>query len=234
MKILLVSSTTETIQETLDKLDKSWEKISFSEYGKENARVFPLVSGYGPTFLTYALSRFKGIENIDYVIYAGIAAATTRILELGQTVNVGRDIFADMGIEESDGTFNDMFDLKFHPLIKYPFFKGEIFNEDIINPTKLRVVKSISVNKIPGTYEGIEELEKKYHADIISTNGAAFAYACRMLDVKYFQIRSVYRYLEPTTIRDREKEYALKNLNSQIWKLIDHLSYEKKEFLEPG
>lgn len=188
-----------------------------------------MITGYAPTFVPYAISKFNGIKEIDYVIQAGLCAGTTRIVEIGQTVNVGRDIFGDIGIDGSDGKFQDMFDLNLHDKNRFPFFKGEIFNEEIINPLKQRVVKAISVNKIPGTFEGIEEINKKYHAEILVTDGAAMAYSCKMLDVDYLQIRTVYRYLEPTTIIDREKEFAIEELNKEVLKLLDHLSFTKKE-----
>ncbi|GLR15402.1 nucleoside phosphorylase-I family protein [Portibacter lacus] len=225
MRILIVSSSGEEINPTLEYMDENWEKISFSEYKKGNLTVFPLVTGYASIFMPYALAKFHGIEDIDYAIFAGLAAGTTRIVEIGQTVNVGRDILGDVGIEESDGTFKDLFKLKFHEPTRFPFFKGEIFNEDIINPLKLRVVKNISVNTIPGTFETIEEINKRYHAEIVTTNGAAFAYSCRMLDVKYLQLRTIYRYLEPTTIINREKEFAIRNLNKELMKLIEELNY---------
>ena len=174
MKILLVASSTEEIQATLDFLDQNWEKISFSEYANKETRIFPLVTGYASIFMPYALAKFSDIKNIDFVVLAGLAASTTRIVELGETVNVGRDIFGDIGIEESNGEFEDMFDLKLHDKTRFPFFKGEIFNEEIINPLKQKVVKAISVNRIPGTFEAIEALNKKYHAEIVSTNGSCF------------------------------------------------------------
>ncbi|WP_235298924.1 nucleoside phosphorylase-I family protein [Portibacter marinus] len=225
MKILLVSSSGEEINPALEIMDETWERVSFSEYRNGNLQVFPLVVGYAGIFMPYALAKFNGIENIDYAVFAGLAAGTTRIVEVGQTVNVGRDIMGDVGIEESDRSFNDLFDLNLHERNRYPFFKGEIFNEDIINPLKHRVVKNISVNMIPGTFESIELLNKKYHAEIVTTNGAAFAYTCRMLDVNYLQYRTIYRYLEPTTIRNREKEYAIKNLNKEIIDLLAELDY---------
>jgi hypothetical protein len=231
MRILLVASSTENIAPTLDHLEKTWERVSFSEYENGKMTIFPLVTGYASIFMPYALAKFSEIETIDYVVYAGLAAGTTRIVEIGQTVNVGRDILGDVGIEESDKEFKDMFDLKIHDRTRFPFFKGEIFNEDIINPLKQRVVKNISVNTIPGTFETIEALNKKYHAEIVTTNGAAFAYSCKMLDVKYLQLRTIYRYLEPTTIRNREREFAVRNLNIELLTLIEELSYLKSEFL---
>lgn len=231
MRILLVASSTENIAPTLDHLEKSWERLSFSEYKKGSITIFPLVVGYAAIFMPYALAKFSDIETIDYVVYAGLAAGTTRIVEIGQTVNVGRDILGDVGIEESDKVFKDIFDLKIHDRTRFPFFKGEIFNEDIINPLKQRVVKNISVNTIPGTFESIEALNKKYHAEIVTTNGAAFAYSCKMLDVKYLQIRTIYRYLEPTTIRNREREFAVRNLNLETLSLIEELSYLKSSFM---
>lgn len=231
MRILLVASSTENIAPSLDHLEKTWERVNFSEYQSGKTTIFPMVAGYASIFMPYALAKFNEIETIDYVVYAGLAAGTTRIVEIGQTVNVGRDILGDVGIEESDKEFKDLFDLKIHDRTRFPFFKGEIFNEDIINPLKQRVVKNISVNTIPGTFETIEALNKKYHAEIVTTNGAAFAYACKMLDAKYLQIRTIYRYLEPTTIRNREREFAVRNLNIEILSLIEELSYLKSEFL---
>ncbi len=231
MKILLVASVIETVQSTLNYLEKNWEKKGFAEYQKGEATIFILITGYAPVFMPYALLQFHEIKNIDTAIYGGLAAAETRVLDVGQTVNVGRDIFGDIGIQESDGKLYDMFDLKYHEKNKFPFFKGELFNEDIINPLKHQVVKGISLNTIPGTYESIEALNQKYHAEIITTNGAAFAYTCKMLDIKYYQMRTIYRHLELTTIRNREKDFAIENLNIELLKLIDHLSYQKKSNL---
>lgn len=229
MKILLVASSSLEIQPFLDHLEKEWERVSFSEYKRGEVHIYPLVAGHMPVFMTYAICKFANIKDIDRVILAGLGVATTRIFEIGQTVNVGRDIFGDVGIEESDGSFKDVFDIKMQDPNMYPFFKGQIFNEDIVNPLKYHVAKSITVNKFPGTFENIEAINKKYHAELITSNGGAFSYTCKMLDVKYLQIRTVYRYLEPSTIPNRDMDLAVNNLNAELIKLIDVLPHMKKK-----
>lgn len=231
MKVLLVASTTAEIKPFLDHMDKTWEKVSFTEYKKNNMTVFPLVTGNTQFFMTYAMCKFPGIEHIDKAINVGLAVSTTRILDIGETVNVGRDIFGDIGMEESDGNFLDMFDLKYLDSNRYPFFKAELFNEDITNPLKHRVVKSLSVNTFPGTFESIEKLNKKYHAEIVSTNGAAFAYTCRMLDVKYLQYRTIQRYLEPNTHPERDQDLAILELNKEIIKILEEIRFENRNLL---
>lgn len=231
MKILLVADSQEELRPIIAKMDQSWEKVNPNEYKSEDLSVQFLIGGHTQFQMIFNLCNFKEIATFDRVINIGLAAGNTRILDIGQTVNIGRDIFGDIGLEESDGNFKDLFDLKLADSAKLPFFRAEIFNEDIINPLKYNVVKSISLNTIPGTFENIERLNKKYHADTISRTGAAFAFSCKMLNIKYLQLRTVYRYLEPSSYPYREKEMAIIKLGEDVFKFLDHISFEKKNLL---
>lgn len=220
MKILIVSATTFEIAPLLQYLDKNAEKLSFFEYKLGENNIYPLVTGVGALNTSFGLARYKDIEKTDVVINVGLAGAFYPSLELGDVVEVIADRFGDLGVEENDGSFTDMYELGLINENQFPYESGWIKNTKPKFETNIPKVRGLTVNKVHGTTESIQKIKTKYSADIESMEGAGFLYACRVMDVHAHQFRAISNYVEP---RDRDNwriEKAIDNLNAYLIEII--------------
>jgi len=223
MKLLLISSTTEEIASTIEFLEAHWEKKSFWEYTYNGHSITTLITGIGSMFASFAMARFPNISEYDYIINPGISAAHSRIIDLGRVYLINEEGFADIGLEEADGSFSDMHDLQWIDANKSPFLKGKIKPKKIHNPTFLPTCSSMTVNKIPGMYDNIEHFQHKYHVDMLSLDGGAIMYTCIMLDLELIQFAVASRYVEPWQKETGDVEFALNQLNMRAIDIIKAL-----------
>lgn len=222
MKILVVAPAQIEIAPLLSYLDKQFERINFFEYRRAEVQIFPFITGYGMMQSAYALGKLDTVKHMDFVLCTGLCAAVTRVLDLGQVVNVHTEIFGDFGKEEADGKLTDIHDLQLIDPNLHPFRKGKLINENLINPLKYKVVNGMSMNKLLGSMESIELMNYKYHADIESFEGIAYAYACIMQQVPFIQIRAVSQFVEPMASDSSDLELAIDNLNEALIRLINY------------
>lgn len=220
MNILIVSATTFEIAPLLQYLDSKAEKLSFFEYKLNGNVIYPLVTGVGALNTSFGLSRHKDIEKTDVAINAGLAGAYYPSLDLGAVVEVIADRFGDLGVEESDGSFTDVFDLGLTNENQFPFESGWIKNTKPKFNIKLPKVKGLTVNKVHGTKESIDKIKMKYPSDIESMEGAGFLYACRIMDVHCHQFRAISNYVEPRNKDNWQIEKAIDNLNDHIIRML--------------
>src|SRR5580765_5775808 len=90
-----------------------------------------LITGVGSPMAVYHIA--KRLQQIDYdlVIQAGIAGSFTMSLELGETVFVDKDCFADLGISEQHH-FYSLFEKGFLHENEFPFKNGWLENPGIL------------------------------------------------------------------------------------------------------
>ena len=216
MNILVVSATTFEIAPLLQYLDLHTEKLSFFEYKLNGKVIYPLVTGVGALNTAFALARYKGIEKTDVAINVGLAGSYHPSLALGEVVEVVADRFGDLGVEENDGSFTDLFDLGLTKENQYPYENGWIKNTKPKFKSDLAKVKGLTVNKVHGNIESINKVKSKYSADIESMEGAGFLYACRIMDVHSHQFRAISNYVEPRNKENWKIENAIDNLNKVL------------------
>ena len=224
MNILIVSATTFEIAPLLQYLDKSAEKLSFFDYKLNGNVVYPLVTGVGALNTSFGLSRYKDIEKTDVAINVGLAGAYHDSLALGDVVEVVADRFGDLGVEENDGSFTDVYDLGLTNANQFPYESGWIKNTKPKFETNLPQVKGITVNKVHGTVESIAKIKSKYTADVESMEGAGFLYACRIMDVHSHQFRAISNYVEPRNKANWQIEKAIDNLNDHLINLLSGIN----------
>lgn len=221
-KFLIVSATTFEIAPLLDFLDKNAEKESFFSYIHGNNHITPLVTGVGSLFTAFGMATYAKMSEVDMAINAGLAGSFRSNIDKGSVVNVVTDRFADLGVEEANGGFTDIFELELHDPSKFPFKDGEIGNDKVKDmPTNIQQVKGITVNKVHGTNDSITRIKLKYDPEVESMEGAGFMYACNMLQIKGIQIRSISNFVEPRNKENWDINLAIDRLNQY---LIDYLS----------
>lgn len=222
MKILIVSATSFELTPLLEHLEKNGTKKSFFEYSYGQHSIYPLVTGVGSLHTAFALSRFSEIKNIDLAINAGICGTYDRNLNLGDVVEIDQDRFADLGVEEADGAFTDIYELELENGDRFPFKNGWLINETKY-PSRRQKAIGITVNKVSGTQESIDKLSDKYKPQTESMEGAAFLYACKTMDVDAIQLRAISNYVEPRNRDNWKLNLALDNLNEELIKYLEKI-----------
>lgn len=213
-KYLVVAATGFEIAPFIDFLDKNAEKENFFSYKLNNQQITPFVTGIGSLFTSFGISRYPSIGDMNMLLNVGVAGSFTDHITLGDVVEVTQDRFADIGVEEADGSFTDIFELELHDADKYPFNDGYIaLDQGKEKSSNLPQVKGITVNKVHGTEESIALIRNKYNPDVESMEGAGFMYACNMLRLKGMQVRSISNYVEARNKESWELNLAIKNLN---------------------
>lgn len=220
MKIIIVSATSFEIAPFIKYLETNAEKETFFDFKLNGHTIYPFVTGVGALNTAFGLSRYKGIEEVDLAINVGLAGAYHPTLSPGDVVEVMADRFADIGVEESDGSFTDVFDLGLTDGNNFPFDHGWIRNTKNKYRTGLPSTKALTVNKVSGSEESIARIKSKYTADVETMEGAGFLYACRMADVACNQIRSISNYVEPRNKDNWQIKKAIDNLNQELIRFI--------------
>lgn len=224
MKILITAATGIEISPLLTHLEKEGNKKSFFKYEYLGNEIYPLVTGIGAMQTAFGLSRFSEIKTIDLAINLGICGAYDRNLNLGEVVEIEKDRFGDLGVEDKDGSFSDLFELELENPNRFPFKNGWLENLETKIEENLQKVTGLTVNKVSGSLNSIEKITAKYNAQVESMEGAAFFHACKLMDVDCAQIRSVSNYVEPRNRDNWKLELALDNLNEKVIEILKKTS----------
>ena len=217
MKILIVSATEKEIFPTLNKI---------KSFNHDDLGVDILVTGIGAVFTTYLLTRKLSEKEYDLVINAGIAGSFNLDLNIGDTVYVQSDQFADLGFEDKD-EFYTVFEKGFIAKDQFPF-KNALLENPYEFDFNLKKVSAITVNTTHGCKKNIDLFKNKFNADIETMEGAAFFYVCLNEGVKFFQIRTISNYVEERNEAKWNIPFAVKNLNEQLLKIIDVIVKKEK------
>ncbi|MEE9439605.1 MAG: futalosine hydrolase [Saprospiraceae bacterium] len=220
MNILIVSATSFEIAPLLRFLDNSAEKLSFFEYSFNGHNIYPLVTGVGALNTAFGMARYKAMEDVGVVFNVGLAGSYSNKFKIGDVVEVMKDRFADLGVEENDGSFTDLFDLNLIDKLQYPYADGWIISSKPKYNTGLPKAVGLTVNKVNGCIESIQKIRSKYDADIESMEGAGFLYACRNMDVPCHSIRAISNMVEPRNKENWKIELAIDNLNNELIRLL--------------
>ena len=207
MSILIVAATQFEIKPILEEK----ESIDF------------LITGVGIAPVIFYLTKKKYEKKYDCIIQAGIAGSFNDNFNLGETVMVKEDTFADVGIEEN-GKFQTLFEIGFLDKNEFPYTNGWLINNhSFFQNTILPVAKGITVNRVAENDLQNKANKEKFSADIESMEGAAFHYVCLQQKINFLQLRSISNRVGE---RDKTKwkiEEAIENLNKELIKIVDNL-----------
>ena len=107
MQILLIAATTPEIE----------------PFTAAHPGIDVLITGVGVPSVLYHLQKRMQQIDYDFIIQAGIAGAFSHDMQLGQTVLVKQDCFADLGIEEKEN-YTPIFETGFADKNESPFEIG--------------------------------------------------------------------------------------------------------------
>lgn len=224
MTVLLTAATDFEIQPLRHFLENQASSTSPGSYQIGPLEVQILISGVGLTATTYHLTKRLHSTSFDLVIQAGIAGAFDRRTELGSVFQVISEQFADLGVEEKDGSFTDLFELELQAPDDSPFIGGKLYNHGAAPFGFLPKAAGLTVHKVQGSAAGIAAVKEKYEADLESMEGAAFFYVCLQEQVPFLAIRSVSNYVEPRNRAAWKIGLAIDQLNQVLEQLLSGLA----------
>jgi futalosine hydrolase len=195
-EILLVSaSEMEMLREPIGKIDK-------------------LVTGVGMVASTHQLTKRLSSNKYDLVVDIGIAGAFNPQLSLGTVVQVIEDRLVEMGVEDN-GAFIPADEMNLVPSYDVQFSTQSRIKD-------LPAAKGITVNRVHGSAESIEQVVKQFNPDIESMEGAAVAYVCQQFGVPWVQIRAISNRVEPRNRDVWNIPLAIENLHTVVLNYLQH------------
>jgi len=224
MNILIVSATDFEIKDLITFLDQNHTSVHQNGYIVGHHTVKLLITGVGVMHTAFAIGNLDKIREFDIAINLGICGSFDLNIPLGTVIEVKSDRLGDLGVEEADGNFLDVFDLNLQNENNFPYQNGWLTKSAPLHLTEvLTPVIGITVHKVTGTIESIKSISNKYQAQIESMEGAAFFYACTKLNIPTLQIRAISNYVEPRNKGNWKMDDAIRNLNQYIIRFLNNM-----------
>ncbi len=220
-RILIVSATPFEIQPFLDFLKKNLSQKSSPLFGQNGYEIDVLITGVGLVNTAFQLGKTLSTKPYDLALNAGVAGSFDPKILRGSVWEVVSEQYGDLGVEEADGSFTDMFELKLIDGNKKPFLQSKILNNKPLQIKNIKPCRGLTVQKVHGTAANIEAIKAKYVADIETMEGAAFFQACLTEGVAFAQIRAISNFVEPRNRENWVMAEAIKNLNQTLIEIFD-------------
>lgn len=219
--ILLTAATPFEIAPTLQWLEEHYTPHDPGVFEKNGLVIHVLVTGVGSVATAFELGKYFALNQPKWAVNAGIAGAFDPNLPLGTVVQVVSERFGDLGVEEQDGTFTDVYALGFSPKERYeiapPYLPG------------LPACHGLTVHKVHGTANSIEKITRQYpDVQVETMEGAAFVYACQSFEIPCAQIRSISNRVEPRNREAWDLPLAIQALNRVLIEMIESLEFEDR------
>lgn len=227
-KIIIVSATTLEIQPFIDFLKHNATQKFNPLFGQNGYEIDILITGVGIPNTALEVGKALLKKSYNWAINAGVAGSFNKDILRGDIVEVVSEQYGDLGVEEADGSFTDVFELGLIEKNKKPFYQNKLINSKPLHMPQLRKVKGLTVNTVTGTTTSIESIKKKYQADIESMEGAAFFQACLQSiesteqgNLLFAEIRAISNYVEPRNRDNWKMKEAITNLNTILINLFE-------------
>ncbi|NJN33756.1 MAG: futalosine hydrolase [Saprospiraceae bacterium] len=180
-----------------------------------------MITGIGLVNTAYQLGKTLSVQPYDLALNAGVAGSFDPKILRGSVLEVISEQYGDLGVEEADGNFTDMFELKLIDGTKKPFSQGKLLNNKPLNIKNIKTCRGLTVQKVHGTTASIEATKAKYAADIETMEGAAFFQTCLTEGVAFAQLRAISNFVEPRNRENWLMDEAIKNLNQTLIEIFD-------------
>lgn len=185
-----------------------------------------LITGIGPVFTTYNLTRALGNHTYDFILNIGIGGGFKGVTEPGMVVCVNEEVFADIGVED-EGTVKTLFESGLMDGNDFPFRDARLLNSGTVFAlealNELRKVKGITVNMTSGKSETADFLYNKYKAEVETMEGAAVFYTCLMEKVQFSEIRAISNLVGERDKSNWEIDKAVNNLTDVVFEVLIQL-----------
>ncbi len=214
MKILIVAATYAEIAPFLSTLSITGipdEPVNFNRHELSFA-----ISGVGMVSMAYALGKAFAKQKYDLAINVGIAGSFSKKIKIGQLVEIKEDIFSELGAED-DEEFITLEEMQLGDI----FYSSSFRNDGTAD---LQKVKGITVNKVHGNEESIENVMEMFTPKVESMEGAAFFYACEEAEIPSLQVRTISNYVEKRNRNNWDIPLAVKNINIWLYGFVKNLN----------
>lgn len=214
MKILIVAATYAEIAPFLSTLSITGipdEPVNFNHHELSFA-----ISGVGMVSMAYALGKAFAKQKYDLAINVGIAGSFSKKIKIGQLVEIKEDIFSELGAED-DEEFITLEEMQLGDI----FYSSSFRNDGTAD---LQKVKGITVNKVHGNEESIENVMEMFTPKVESMEGAAFFYACEEAEIPSLQVRTISNYVEKRNRSNWDIPLAVKNINIWLYGFVKNLN----------
>ena len=177
-----------------------------------------LVTGVGMVATTHLLTKQLITSNYHLVIDLGIAGSFNPAFKIGDVVQVISDRLVELGVEDNG---------KFVPANEMNLITTEEMTfETDLRVNKLPEANGITVNKVHGSSESIQNVREQFNPDVEGMEGAAVAYVCKQFDVPWVQIRAISNKVEPRNRAAWDIGLAIKNLHQEVEHYLDMVKNE--------
>lgn len=226
MHVLFVAATAVEIMPAIDFLNTHFKYNSaLKVFTDKDLSIHPLITGVGMVATTWAMSRIiQNSHGFDWALNAGICGALDYSFRKGDVVQIIKEQFGDLGIEQADGGFVDLFELGLADKNNPPFKDGCLYNTPAEHAGFLTQVNGVTVNKVQGNIRNIEAFRSRYpDAQAETMESAAFFYTCLMEKIPFTAIRSVSNYVEARNRANWDIPLAITNLNNVLVEIFKSL-----------
>ena len=226
MNVLLVAATYKEIMPLLENYGKELNQdLKWCQIDKGDLIMDVLITGVGAVHTVYHMMKTLN-KKFDLVINLGIAGSFQRELKIGDVVNVTREEFGDIGIEDRN-SFHTLFEKGLMNPNEKPYENGIIQNRflypsDMIK--ELKPVKGLTVNTTHGSYASVSHLMQNFQADIETMEGAAFAYVCTLEGIPWIQLRAISNYVTNRELAEWDVAGAIESLTEFMIGFIQELA----------
>lgn len=175
-----------------------------------------LITGVGMVPTAAQCARALATGRYDLAYNFGVCGSFDPALPPGTVVHVVRDEVAELGVEDGE---------RFLTLAQLGLLDGD---GALVNPhppahpalAALPRVRGITVNTVHGDDASIARVRARLDPQVESMEGAAFAYACRMMDVPYAQVRAVSNVVERRNRAAWRLAEAVERLGATVHQLL--------------
>jgi len=229
MKLLIIAATKKELGKFPDLLVGRQQDDGLLHGALLGHEIRCLITGVGSVATAMKLGQHLATNAYDLVINAGIAGAFPAGVRIGETVLVGTEVFGDLGVEDGNGNFLDLFEVGLLDADEFPYEHG-VLNCNFPDPLVfgLPIVKGLTVNCVHGSRNSIHRILEKYHVEVESMEGAAVFYTCLELGVVCLQIRSISNIVESRNRENWDIPLAIDHLEISLRSILSTLSSDAK------
>lgn len=222
--ILVVSATSAEVGPLQQEIERTWlpREGLFGRFFEKNNRACQfLVTGVGAPETLLSLGDLPKDLRPKLVLHLGIAGSFDRNLSLGQVVEVVSETYADLGAEDAEGRFHDLYALGLDDPDRFPYQKGLLHNPLPLALPNIPLVSGLTANTVSGHAGRIAARAAQFPATVESMEGAAVFDFCLRRGWPFAQLRGLSNYVEPRNRAAWQIERAVAHLNDVGKAILD-------------